>query len=146
MTQAQDSQFPQSPSGSWYPKGYVVGVIDGLQEAQEARQAFRKAGYTAEEIRLMESKETLQKAQELEEDKNPLQRLLSSFQDTTDETGAHIYQLEAQKGNHILYVRADREEEVDKIAALMQCYHAHAVKYFGSWSVADIPPRDMPER
>lgn len=146
MAQAHDSHFPQSSSGSWYPKDYVVGVIDDLQEAQRAQQAFQMAGYTAEEIRLMKSEEVTHKAQELEEEKNPFQRFLSSFQGVTDETGVHVYEREAQKGHHILYVRADREEEVEAIAALMQRYHAHIVKFFGSWSVADIPPGSTPTR
>lgn len=145
MAQTHDSQFPRSKTGSWYPTDYVVGVIDDLQEAREARQAFQKEGYTAEEVRLMKSNEVVQRTQQFEKDKNPLQRFLSSFQETTDETGAHIYQLEAHKGRHVLYVRAQREEEVDPIAALMQRYHAHTVKYFGPWSVADIPQRDGSE-
>lgn len=146
MAQAHDPRFPQSWSGSLYPKNYVVGVIDNLQEARRAQEAFREAGYHAEEIRLMESQEITQKAEELEETKNPLQRFLSSFQETTDETGAHVYQVEAQKGRHILYVRADSDDEVEKIAALMQQYHAHAVKYFGPWSVADVPPQNTSTR
>lgn len=141
MTQAHDPKFPQSASGSLYPKNYVVGVIDDLQEAQRAKQAFQNAGYTADEIRLMESGEAVQKSQELEEEKNPFQRFFSSFQTKTDETGAHIYLLEARKGGHILHVRADSEDEVEKIAKLMRSYHGHTIKYFGPWSVADIPPQ-----
>jgi hypothetical protein len=143
MTQAHDPKFPQSTSGAWYPTDYVVGVINDFQEAQQARQAFREAGYTADEIRLMESTEAIQKARDLEKEKNPLQHFLSSFQGTTDETGAHVYLLEAQKGNHILYVHADTEEQVDEIAALMQRYHAHIIKFFGALSVADIPPQAL---
>ena len=145
MTQAYDPKFPQSASGALYPKNYVVGIIDDLQEARQAVQAFKQAGYDADEIRLMESGEVVERAQKTEEQKNPLQRVLSSFQDTTDETGAHIYQAAARQGKHVLHVRADSQEEVDKISALMQQYHAHAVKFFGPWSVADVPPQSVPQ-
>jgi len=141
MTQAHDSTFPQSASGSWYPKDYVVGVLNDLQEAQRAQQALEEAGYTAENIRLMESTEAVQKNRDLEKEQNPLQRFFSSFQDKTDETGAHVYLVEAQKGHHILYVHADTQEDVEKIAALMRRYHGHTMKFFSSWSVADIPPQ-----
>lgn len=144
MTQAQDPKFPQSTSGSLYPKNYVVGVIDDLSEAQQAIQAFQNAGYSAEEARLMESDEALHKVEELDQEKNVFQRFFSSFQGRTDETGVEIYRLEASKGHHILNVRADSDDQVDKIAALMQRYHGHTVKFFGPWSVADIPPRDAP--
>lgn len=143
MTQAHDPKFPQTPSGSLYPKNYVVGVIDDHQAARQATQAFRDAGYDAEEVRLMEGNEVLQKAQELDEHKNWLQRLLSSFQDRTDETGARVYEREARAGKHVLHVRADSPDEVDKISALMQRYGAHTVKFFGTWSVADVPPQSV---
>jgi hypothetical protein len=144
MTQAHDPKFPQTPGGSLYPKNYVVGIIDDLQEAQEAEQAFKQAGYDAQNIRLMESHEAVEKAQDLEEGKNWFQRFLSSFQNTTDETGSDIYQRAAQQGKQILHVRADSQEDVDKISALMMRYHAHAVKFFGTWSVADVPPQSIP--
>ena len=145
MTQAHDPKFPQTAGGSLYPKNYVVGIIDDLQEAQQAEQAFKEAGYDAQQIRLMESHEVLEKTHDLEEGKNWFQRFLSSFQGTTDETGAHIYQLAAQQGKQVLHVRADSEKDVDKISALMMRYHAHAVKFFGSWSVSDVPPQSIPE-
>lgn len=144
MTQAHDPKFPQTPSGALYPKNYVVGIIDDLHEAQQAVQAFEQAGYDANDIRLMEGDEVLTKAQELDEGKNWLQRILSSFQDQTDETGVHVYQLAAQQGKHILHIHADSPEDVDKISALMMRYHAHAVKFFSPWSVSDIPPQSIP--
>ena len=106
-------------------------------------QLLHDAGYEAEEVRLMEGGEVLQKAKELDEQKNWLQRLLSSFQDRTDETGADVYQREARAGKHVLHVRADSPDEVDKISALMQRYGAHTVKFFGTWSVADGPPQSV---
>lgn len=145
MTQAHDPKFPQTSSGALYPKDYVVGIIDDLQEARQAVQAFEKAGYDANEIRLMEGHEAVEKVQQLDEEKNWLQRVLSSFQDTTDETGVHIYQLAAQQGKQILHVRANSPEDVDPISALMMRYHAHAIKFFSPWSVSDIPPQSLPE-
>jgi hypothetical protein len=143
MTQAHDPKFPQTASGALYPKNYVVGIIDDLQEAQQAEQAFKDAGYDAESVRLMEGSEVLDKAQELEENKNWFQRFLSSFQDTTDETGANIYQAAAKQGKQVLHVHANSEQDVDKISALMMRYHAHAVKFFGNWAVSDVPPQSI---
>ena len=146
MTQAHDPKFPQTAGGSLYPTNYVVGVIDDLQEAQQAEQAFKQAGYDAQKIRLMEGHEATEKVQELEEGKNWFQHFLSSFQNSTDETGSDVYQLAAQQGKQILHVRADSQADVDKISALMMRYHAHAVKFFGSWSVSDIPPQSLPKQ
>jgi hypothetical protein len=150
MTQAHDPNFPQTPIGSLYPVNYVVGVIDDLQEALQAEQAFKDAGYDASTTRLMESQEAVTKIRELELKKNPFQRFFSSFQATTDETGADIYRFEAKLGHHILYVRACSSylricspQEVEQICALMERFHAHAVKFFSFWSVEDIPPKNI---
>jgi hypothetical protein len=148
--QAYDPKFPQTPVGSLYPVNYVVGVIDDLQEAQRAEQAFKDAGYDANTTRLMESHEAITKIQELEHNRNPIQRFLSSFQATTDETGADIYRFEARQGHHILYVRACSTyvracspKEVAQICDLMERFHAHIVKFFSFWAVEDIPPKSV---
>jgi len=143
MNQADNPKFPQTIVGSLYPTNYVVAVIDNLEEAQLAEQAFRERGYAIGASRLMSSQEALAKISELEQKKNSLQRFLSSFQAATDETGADIYQFEAKLGHHIFYVRALSQREIDQIRDLLADYHAHTLKFFGLWSVMDIPPRQV---
>ncbi len=143
MTQAYHPKFPQTVSGSIYPRNYVVAVIDDLWEAQMAAQAFLDAGYNVRDIRLMESHEELQKIGELEANRNWLQRFLSSFQGTTDETGAAVYKSEAYKGHHILHIHATTAQEVEAIRDILEVYHAHAIKFFGTWSVEDISPKHI---
>jgi hypothetical protein len=138
---ASERRFYETNEETDTPSG--DGIIDDLQEAQQAEQAFKDAGYDAESVRLMEGSEVLDKAQELEENKNWFQRFLSSFQDTTDETGANIYQAAAKQGKQVLHVHANSEQDVDKISALMMRYHAHAVKFFGNWAVSDVPPQSI---
>lgn len=152
MTHAYHPQFPHNPIGSLYPINYVVGVIDDLQEAQKAAQAFNNAGYDASTTRLMESQEAIAKLQELEGRKNRFQRFFSSFQATTDETGADIYRFEARQGHHILFVRACASTiracslgEIQQISTLMERFHAHAIKFFGFWAVEDLPPQNTPQ-
>lgn len=137
MTQSNDSSFPKTSHGTMYPKNYVVGVIDDLQEAQQAEQAFKAAGYPSEENRLLTSDEEIHKAQEIEGHKNRLQRFFSSF--NSSEAEAQMYQQEAQKGRHVLYVHAKSQDDVDKIGDLMRQHGARMIKFFGSWAVTDIP-------
>jgi len=152
MAQAYHPQFPHTPIGSLYPTNYVVCVIDNLQEAQQAAQAFNAAGYDASTTRLMESQEALTKIQELESRKNRFQRFFSSFQAITDETGADVYRSEARQGHHILFVRACASairtcslDEIQQISKLMEQFHAHAIKFFGFWAVEDLPPESKPQ-
>lgn len=153
MAHAYHPRFPQTPIGSLYPINYVVGVIDDLQEAQQAAKAFNDAGYDASTTRLMESQEAVAKLQELEGRKNLFQRFCSSFQATTDETGADIYRFEARQGHHILFVRACSStirscsiHEIQQISDLMDRFHAHAIKFFGFWAVEDILSKGLPQQ
>jgi hypothetical protein len=141
--QAHDPNFPQTFSGALYPLNYVVAVIDDLWEAQMAAQAFLDAGYDMSGIRLMDSNEALQKMEDLEAKRNWFQRFLASFQGVTDETGVGIYKVEAQRNHQILHIHAATDEEVEKIRDILDVYHAHTIKFFGPWSVEDIPPKHV---
>jgi hypothetical protein len=139
LVQAHDENFPQSASGSLYPTHYVVGIIDDVREAEQAEQAFRNAGYDSGTLRLFEGREAVEKAQELEAQKNWLQRLLSGLQDAPNET---IFQQEAQRGHSILKIRANSRQEVEYIRDLLVQFHAHTITFFGPWSVEDLPLGD----
>src|SRR5437899_5450127 len=106
MTQAFHPKFPQTATGSLYPINYVVCVMDNLDEARQAVQAFMDAGYDANTVRLMDSQEALAKLDELDRQKNAFQRFVSSFQDATDDTGIDVFRFEAKQGHHLLFVRA----------------------------------------
>ncbi len=145
--QAYHPKFPQTAVGSLYPTNYIVCVIDDLKEAEQAVQDFQDAGFDISTVRLMNARETLEKIRELEQHKNVFQRFFSSFQGATDETGAEIYGLEARQGHHILFVRACAPSvhtcstrEIGLIRNILGRHHARTIKFFGTWSVEDIPP------
>lgn len=147
MTQAYHPKFPQTATGSLYPINYVVSVIDDLDEAKLAFQAFKDAGYEADTVRLMKSQEAIDKLQELDQQKNFFQRFLSSFQDATDDTGIDILTFEVKQGNHLLFVRACGASlracapaEIRQIREILGRYHARTIKFFSPWWVEDVPP------
>ena len=152
MTQAYHPKFPQTATGSLYPINYVVTVIDDLDEARQALQAFKDAGYDANTVRLMDSQEALDKLRELERQKNFFQRFASSFQDATDDTGIDVFAFEVKQGNHLLFVRACgaslracAPEEIRQICDILGRYHARAIKFFSPWWVEDVPPTKLRE-
>ena len=147
MTQAYHPKFPQTATGSLYPINYVVSVIDNLDVAKQAQQAFMDAGFDANTVRLMDSQEALNKLQELDQQKNFFQRFISSFQDATDDTGIDVFIFEAKQGNHLLFVRACDAflracslEEMRQIREILGNYHARTIKLFSPWWVEDMPP------
>ncbi len=147
MKQAYHPKFPQTVTGSIYPVNYVVSVIDDLEQARQALQAFKDAGYDANTVRLMTSQEALDKIQELEQQKNFFQRFVSSFQDATDDTGIDIFRFEAREGHHILFVRACgaslracAPQEIHQIRDILSRYQARTIKFFSPWWVEDVAP------
>jgi hypothetical protein len=153
MTQAYHPKFPQTASGSLYPINYVVSVIDNLDEARQALQAFTDAGYDANTVRLMTSEEALEKLRELNRQKNFFQRFVSSFQDATDDTGTDVFIYEAKQGNHLLFVRACGASlracapaEIQQIRDILGRYHARTIKFFSPWWVEDILPVKQSEQ
>jgi len=152
MTQAYHPKFPQTATGSLYPINYVVSVMDNLDEAQQALQAFKDAGYEADTVRLMTSQEALDKLRELDEQKNFFQRFVSSFQDATDDTGIDVFRYEAKQGNHLLFVRACGASlracspaEIRQIRDILDRYHARTTKFFSPWWVEDVFPTKSPQ-
>ena len=129
---AHDSNFPQRPSGAIYPKHYVVGVINDPQEA----------GFAHHDIRLFHNEELIEHVQQAEKRRNPLQRLVATFQQGTDEgDDTQVYVEEARLGHHILNVYASNEAQVERVRDIITTYHAHTIKYFGTWTIADLHPK-----
>lgn len=139
---AHDSNFPQRPSGAIYPKNYVVGVINDPQEAERSVQALQEAGFAHQDIRLFHIEELIEHVQEAEKRRNPLQRLVATFQQGTDEgDDTQVYLEEARLGHHILNVHAANKAQVERVREIITTYHAHTIKYFGTWTIADLPPK-----
>jgi hypothetical protein len=122
-------------------------VIDNLDEAQQALQAFTNAGYDVNTVRLMTSQEALDKLHELERQKNFFQRFVSSFQDATDDTGIDVFTFEAKQGSNLLFVRACGASlracstaEIKQIRDILSRYHARTIKFFSPWWVEDVLP------
>ncbi len=136
---AQDPNFPfNNVIGIPYPKHYVVGVIDNLQEAEKAVQALRNAGYDGENIRLYRRQEVVQLAQDQEKKQNILTRLAIAL-DEDEDVEVQFFEEEACRGHHLLHVYAPTAVLVDRARDIFVAYHAHTIKYFGSWAIADLP-------
>ena len=136
---AHDLNFPyNNVLGIPYPKHYVVGVIDDLQEAEKAAQALRNAGYDDEDIRLYHSQEVVQLAQDHEKKQNILTRFAIAL-DEDEDVEVRFLEEEARRGHHLLHVYTPTSELVDRARGIFAAYHAHTIKYFGSWAIADLP-------
>src|SRR5689334_8752652 len=82
--------FPEAP----FPHKYVHCVFDDLQDARQAVQALRAAGFDARDIQTMRGRDYMEAVEQ--------GQTLVSFFSSSDYDG-HLH--EARQGKHILAVR-----------------------------------------
>jgi hypothetical protein len=136
----KDAGFQQNPPTSSFPKDHLIGVIDNLQEAQQAAQALQGAGFEAKDIRLYSSQDFPEAMQQKQQQKNPLSQAVHDFFISSDQGGPDdIYVAEARLGHHILAVYIQKPEQVDPARTILTDHHAHLIKYIGDLTTTDFP-------
>ncbi len=146
MAKDNDQHFPVTPAGSVYPKDYLVAVFDDLQDAEKAVQALRDAGFGAEDIRLLRGQELIERFQNVEnveKKQNLLSRLASAFRGAEEGADTAAYLEEARRGHSILNVYAGKAERAEQISNILTRYHAHLIKYYGNWTITNLPTPDV---
>ena len=135
--ETQERTFPLTRPGAVYPEHYIMAVIDEVKEAQDAVQALRHAGIPAEDIRLFESQEVLEYAEDTERTRSLGSRIADVFQAITSDEDAHvlIYVQEALRGHVILNVYAPTDEQVEQVKNILVAHGARNIKYFGRWAI-----------
>jgi nucleotide-binding universal stress UspA family protein len=135
--ETQEREFPLTRPGAVYPKHYLMAVIDEVKEAEDTVQALRHAGIPAEDIRLFESHEVLEYAEDTEGTRGLGSRIADVFQAITSDEDAHvlIYVQEALRGHAILNVYAPTDEQVEQVRDILVAHGARTIKYFGLWAI-----------
>jgi hypothetical protein len=137
IAETQEREFPLTQPGAVYPKHYIMAVIDEVKEAEDTVQALRHAGIPAEDIRLFESHEVLEYAEDTERTRSLGSRIADVFQAITSDEDAHvlIYVQEALRGHAILNVYAPTDEQVERVRDILVAHGARTIKYFGRWAI-----------
>ena len=135
--ETQEREFPLTRPGAVSPKHYIMAVIDEVKEAEDTVQALRHAGIPAEDIRLFESHEVLEYAEDTERTRGLGSRIANVFQAITSDVDAHvlIYVQEALRGHAILNVYAPTDEQVERVRDILVAHGARTIKYFGRWAI-----------
>ena len=138
------SEFLGTLVGQWHTEHYVAAVIDDLSEAEQAVKDLEQAGWKPEDVRLFQGKPAVQKIDALEGHHSLGERIAAAVRSATSEEGpiSEIYQAEAQRGHQIVAVYAHTPEYVERARTILAQHHAHAVEYFGSWVITDLPRQE----
>ena len=137
----KDRTFQQVGSTLSFPGKHVVGVLDSLQEAEQAIQALVDAGYHVEDMALIPSQDFPSALQEHVRKEGRFWHIMHQLQVTTDEGSlGELLEASAPPGSAIISLYVPQGEHLDEVSALLFNHGARLVKYVGTWSVEDLFP------
>src|SRR5437588_13124727 len=137
----KDRTFQQVGSTLSFPGKHVVGVLDSLQEAEQAVQALVDAGYHVEDMALIPSQDFPSALQEHVRKEGRFWQIMHQLQVTTDEGSlGELLEASARPGSAIISLYVPQHEHIDEVSALLFNHGARLVKYVGNWSVEDLFP------
>lgn len=126
--------------GAWYPKDYVISVVDDIEEAERAAEALRQAGFPEAEVRLFRSEEIVGALREAAAHRNVFQRIGAAIQREITEEGAanKEYDEDAMAGRHILTVMAVESEEIERARKVLVEHGARRIMHYKKWTITDL--------
>ncbi len=133
----QGRVFPLTRPGAVYPKHYIMASFENMKEAQDTVQALLDADIPTGDIRLFESQEVLEYAENTERTRSLRSRIADVIQAITSDEDAHVlvYVQEALRGHPVLNVYAPTDEQVEQVKNILLAHGAHNIKYFGRWAI-----------
>ncbi len=128
----------EEPPGS-FPQDHVLGVIDGLEEAELAAQALRQAGIDAGDVHVIPSEEAHLVRENLLR-RHPVRHALQDWLlGSNVGEPAERYLRAARAGGNILAVRIRDRGQVERVGRVLAQHHARMVEYFSAWSTTVLP-------
>ncbi|MDP9207342.1 MAG: hypothetical protein M3O65_02380 [Actinomycetota bacterium] len=138
MTREPDGQ--EFHPSTTFPQHHVVAVVDDLDAAKQAVQAFVDAGVTADDLHLFPSQEFLSMVSETHEQADRVQAMVHRLSVSSSEGFAGDWYMEAARnGGNILAVHARGDEQVERARALLADANAYGIRYFGRLAITDLP-------
>ena len=126
--QAAQSHKQVRPAAT-FPNQYVLGTFITLQDAQQAADALRGAGFTDHEMHILEGPDFVEA---ISHDHSPLNIISSTIHDT--------YLPEVTRGRSFLAIRPASIEQLPQIRDLLLPHGAYLVKYVDAWSQRELIP------
>jgi hypothetical protein len=137
----KDRTFQQVGSTLSFPGKHVVGVLDSLQEAEQAVQALVDAGYHVEDMALIPSQDFPSALQEHLRKEGRFWQMMHQLQVTTDEGSlGELLEAWTRQGSAIISLYVSQREHIDEVSALLFNHGARLIKYVGNWWVEDLFP------
>ena len=125
-------QLPVSTSwtpAASFPHKYVLSVFVDLQDARQAAQALRAAGFDERGIQVLQSREFVEA---VAQDQSPFNIVTSIDYDR--------YLREASRGRTFLAVYPAGYARLKQIRELLAPHHAYLANYIDTWTLTQLLP------
>ena len=126
--QSPVSEEQKTPAAS-FPREYVLAAFINLQDAQQAANALRTAGFDEQDTHVLENQDFMEA---VAQDHSPFNIITSTSHDQ--------YLAELQRGRSLLAVRPANLAQLEQIRDLLAPYGAYLVKYHDTWSQRELLP------
>jgi hypothetical protein len=131
--------------GVWYPKHYIVGIIEDRSTADQAadalRSAWRDAGGPEDAVRLFHAEDGREAIRRTEGFYGPAKRAIAALsRGVGSEEGVadQDYESAVEQGQNVLAVLAPTPEEVERGCAVLAGFKVQHLRYYGPLAVTDL--------
>ena len=121
-----------------YPVDHLVAILRDGQEAEQAAQALRDAGF--DDVEVMAGPQAVAAIAASERKANPLARVWEwlSIQGS-DEADARQAAIEAlREGHALVIVSSTAGVRMDQAEGILKAHQARALQFFGRWTITDL--------
>ncbi len=121
--------------GTFYPKRYMVAGFDTSEQANQAVEALKQAGF--EDVRHWTPAQVLERHQHFLEQRGAVQRAEGELS-SEEKDALNDYLALAKQGHHFVTVYVPEESEVEQAESILESHDAHATHYYGDWQIIDL--------
>ncbi|HEX3270495.1 MAG TPA: hypothetical protein VHR15_07585 [Ktedonobacterales bacterium] len=128
--------------GTNYPKETMVAIADDRATAERAAQALRVAGFSDDDIYLLNGREAWEKIQQKKADRNVFERIFDNIQEMDAESGRNSpqdYLAALKDGRSNVIVRARDDESRHRAYEALKNSGAHNITYQWRAVIEDLP-------
>ena len=137
MAEADATWASKTLFGTFYPKGYVIAVVEDGAAADPIVDAVRAAGFGGEDVRVWSGEEVLATHDRFVKERNPLQRIGGVF--PSEEAAILQEYLEsARAGNRFLTIHAPGHADAARVAAVLADQPIAVARHYGDRTITDL--------
>lgn len=123
--------------GSYYPRGYVVAVLDDPARAEAAVAELRAAGFPEREARVWSGQAVMDQHGAYVEQHRIRYRIGDLFPSEEKEALGE-YLAHAERGGSFVTVHAEEGDQQRRAADVLHAHGATGVRFYGAHTISDL--------